>query len=245
MRQIDVHQHLGPCRVFDLDVEVSQLIDSVQRTGLDGIVVQPFPGTDNAKAQHDAIAAMATHAPFEVWGIASVNPHMDADAYRQEVRRCVEELGFVGVKLHTIGHAVNPGSRDAAVVFETARELGIAVMVHTGDGVPFADPAALLGPAKDHPDLPIVLAHAGGGTFTGAALAVARECSNIYLEPSWCKTPDIGAMVELLGADRVMFGADLPFNVEPEMQKITALSLAPRDMEAVLSRTAQSVFGLA
>lgn len=244
MKHLDVHQHLGPCRVFDLEVAAEELATAVDRTGLHGCLVQPFPGADDAAKQHDAIADMGATAPFRVWGIASLNPHMPADAYRKEITRCVRELGFVGVKLHTIGHAVNPGGADALKIFETAAELDIPVMVHTGDGVPFADPAAVLGPARDFPEVRIVLAHAGGGTFTGSAIAVASAAPNVYLEPSWCKTPDIGAMIKMLGVDRVMFGADLPNNVTPEKSKFQSLGLTSRDLEAVLSGTAADVYRL-
>jgi predicted TIM-barrel fold metal-dependent hydrolase len=48
------------------------------------------------------------------------------------VERCVKELKFVGVKLHTIGHGVNPLTEDGDLVFATAFELGIPAMVHTG-----------------------------------------------------------------------------------------------------------------
>lgn len=243
-QHIDVHQHLGPCNVFDLEVTKSQLATAVDETPLDGCIVQPFPGTADAPLQHDAIADLARTAPFKVWGIASINPHIPDDDYRSEVRRCVQDLGFVGVKLHSIGHAVHPGSRDGRKVFETAQELGIPVMVHTGDGVPFADPTAVLGPAQEFPDVSIVLAHAGMSTFAGNAIAVARVCPNVYLEPSWCKTPEIGAMIDTLGADRVMFGADLPYNVRPETEKFQALGLSQRDLEAVMWGTASSVFKL-
>lgn len=242
---LDAHQHLGPCRVFDLDVDEAALTQAAHEGSLTGAVIQPFPGAPDPVAVHDRIAAFAQRADFPCWGLASLTPHQDDDAYRSEVRRCVQTLGFVGVKLHTIGHAVNPGSADAARVFEVAQELDIPVMVHTGDGVPFADPAAVLPRAREFPNVRIVIAHAGGGMFAGSAMAVAQDCSNVYLETSWCKTPEIGLMIEKLGAHRVMIGADLPFNIAPELSKYKALRLSARDEEVVLSRTAGEVFRIA
>lgn len=239
---IDAHQHLGPCRVFDLNIEEAALTSGLQRAGCRGAIVQPFPGAPDASETHDRIARLMSNEDLACWGLVSLTPHQDDDTYRAEVRRCVQDLGFVGVKLHTIGHAVHPGSVDAARVFEVAMELDIPVMVHTGDGVPFADPAVVLPRARDFPNVRVVLAHAGGSTFAGSAMAVAEASPNIYLETSWCKTPEIGEMIERLGSDRVMFGADLPSNIEPEKYKYEALGLRPRDMEAVLERTACEVF---
>ena len=92
--------------------------------------------------------ATSIHGRF--YGLASLTPHQDRDAYRREVERCVKQLKFVGVKIHTIGHSVNPLSEDADFVFQTASELGIPVMVHTGPGVPFALPALCIPPARKY-----------------------------------------------------------------------------------------------
>jgi len=91
---------------------------------------------------------MKAQYPERFLGIASINPHL-GDACLKEIRRCVENLGFVGVKLHTIGHAVLPTSRDALRVFELANELGVPVLVHTGTGIPFAQPSLCL-PIADY-----------------------------------------------------------------------------------------------
>ena len=45
-------------------------------------------------------------------------------------------------------------------------------MVHTGNGVPFADPINLAYIAKDFNDVPIIIAHAGGGMHFQQALFV-------------------------------------------------------------------------
>jgi predicted TIM-barrel fold metal-dependent hydrolase len=153
-------------------------------------------------------------------------------------------LGFVGVKLHTIGHALDPGSTDASTVFRTAHQLGVPVMVHTGPGMPFADPSLLIARAREFPDVTIVLAHAGAAIVTGTAIAAAEVCDNIVLETSWCRPGDIGAMIARLGADRVMFGSDAPNNVSTEVAKYASLDLTPQQREAVLEGTARRVFHL-
>ncbi len=239
---LDAHQHLGACRVFDLNIDEAALTGGFRESGLQGAIIQPFPGAPDPVETHDRIAAFVADSDFSCWGLASLTPHQDEDAYKAEVRRCVQALGFVGVKLHTIGHAVNPGSTDAARIFEVAEELDIPVMVHTGDGIPFADPAAVLQRAREFPDVRVVLAHAGGSAFAGSAIAVAETSPNVYLETSWCKTPEIGMMIDRLGAERVMLGADLPFNIDPEVHKYRALRLSPRDEEAVFRGTASEVF---
>lgn len=156
----------------------------------------------------------------------------------------MDELGFVGIKLHTVGHAVNPLSSDATVVFDLARELKVPVMVHTGPGIPFALPAHCLPRAREYPDVSIILAHAGFIFLTGEAYAVACECPNVYLETSWLFGDDVAWLVKSLGADRVMMGTDLPKNVAPALAIAESAELTDAEKQAYLGGTASKVFGL-
>jgi predicted TIM-barrel fold metal-dependent hydrolase len=241
---IDTHVHLGTCRVFGRDQHADTVLASMDENGVALSIVQPYPGAPDARRVHDDIAELRESSGGRVVGLASFNPHRDAAEYFAEIERCVRELGFVGVKLHTIGHALDPASADATTVFGTAHELGVPVMVHTGPGMPFADPSLLIARAREFPDVTIVLAHAGAAIVTGTAIAAAEVCNNIVLETSWCRPGDIGAMIGRLGADRVMFGTDAPNNVSTEVAKYGALDLTPAQREAVLEGTARRVFNL-
>lgn len=241
---IDAHMHLGDCRVFDLNVTEDELLRSMDENHVDVSVVQPFPGASDVGTVHKRIWSLAKGHRGRIYGMASVNPHAPKQQYVDEVTRCVESYGFVAVKLHTIGHAVSPLGSDATTVFETAAKLGVAVMVHTGMGLPFAAPALVLPRAKEFRAVPIVLGHAGFVISTGDAYVAAKECSNVYLEPSWCMKDAIGWLARDLGADRVMMGSDLPSNTHVELHKIRALDLGKEKEEQVLGGTAARVFRL-
>jgi len=241
---IDAHTHLGTCRVFGSDVPREVLSRAMDEHAVDLAVVQPFPGAPDPAAVHDEIAALAREHPGRFAGLASLNPHLDPEVYRAEITRCVRDLGFVAVKAHAIGHALNPLTPDARMVFEVATDLGVPVMVHTGPGIPFAEPAMWIPLARAFPDTTVVLAHAGAGIFTGPAVVAAEVCSNVILETSWCNPQDIGRAVRTLGPERVMFGSDMPFNVGPELAKYRAAGLTEAQLEGPLWRTAARVFRL-
>lgn len=241
---VDAHHHIDSCRVFDLDQDEESVLATMDRNEVSACLMQPFPGAPNPREVHDHIANLTKRLPGRIFGVVSLNPHTDPDTYRSEARRCVKDLGFVAIKLHTIGHAVNPLSRDGETVFETARELGVPVMVHTGPGVPFADPAMVLPRAQQFPDLTFVLAHAGFGVFSGSAVAVARACPNVVLETSWSPGYDIAWMVRELGPRRVMFGSDLLTNTATELTKYRSLGLSDPDLQTVLGETARETFKL-
>lgn len=243
-RIIDAHAHLGKCCVFDLVNTEQELLRRMDECEIDATIVQPYPGAPDAEETHDRIAEMCAKHPGRFFGLASVSPHGNHDAYRREVERCIRDLNFVGVKLHTIGHAVNPLSEDGDFVFSTAHDLGIPAMVHTGPGVPFALPSLCIPAAQKYPGLKIILAHAGFGVFSAEAQVAASVCGNLYLETSWCLGEDIRWMISTLGPERVMLGTDLPTNVPVEIAKYRALDLDPRVYAQVMGRTACEVFKL-
>jgi predicted TIM-barrel fold metal-dependent hydrolase len=244
LKVVDAHAHLGECCVFGLLSTEEQLVRRMDESGIDATIVQPYPGAKNAAETHDRIAEMCVKHPGRFFGLASVSPHGDFDAYRREVERCVRDLNFVGVKLHTIGHSVNPLTEDGDRVFSTAHELGIPVMVHTGPGVPFALPSLCIPAARKYPGLNIILAHAGFAVFSAGAQVAASVCSNLFLETSWSIGDDIRWMISTIGADRVMMGSDLPTNVPVEVAKYQALDLEPEVYDKVMGGNAIEIFKL-
>ncbi len=241
---IDAHAHLGECCVFGLLSTEEEMLRRMEECGVDATIVQPYPGAKNACQTHDRIAEMCARHPGRFFGLASLTPHGNYDAYRREVERCVKDLHFVGVKLHTIGHGVNPLSEDGDRVFATAHALGVPAMVHTGPGVPFALPSLCIPAAQKYPGLKIILAHAGFAVFSAEAQVAASVCGNLYLETSWCIGEDIRWMISSIGPERVMMGADLPSNVPVEFAKYRALDLASEVYDRVMGGTAVEVFHL-
>jgi predicted TIM-barrel fold metal-dependent hydrolase len=241
---VDAHSHLGTCRVFDSDQRGPDLLAAMDRNEVHASVVQPFPGAPNAAEVHDQIAALARDNPGRIFGMASLTPHQDQGAYRAEVERCVRELGFRAVKAHVLGHAINPRTKDARLVFETAADLDIPVMVHTGHGVPFAEPTMWVDLAREFSGVTVILGHAGAPGFTGPAIVAASVAENIVLETSWCSPHDIGRAIKAVGPDRVMFGSDLQFNHSVELAKYNAIGLDDEVLGLTLGANARRIYGL-
>jgi predicted TIM-barrel fold metal-dependent hydrolase len=243
MKIVDAHAHLGTCNVFDLDVPFESLLGAMDANGVRTAVVQPFPGCKNPVELHDRIAEMSDKYPGRFFGVASVSPHL-GDPCLKEIKRCVKDLGFVGVKLHTIGHAVLPTSRDALKLCELANDLGVPLLVHTGTGIPFAQPSLCLPVARRFPDLKLILCHAGYAVFAPEATIVAMEASNIYLEPSWCTSVQLRRMIRELGSERVLMGSDLPDNLATEIAKAKSIGLTDAELSDYLGGSASRIFKL-
>lgn len=241
---IDAHAHLGFDEIFDDDFTEAALLEYQQQNGIDVTLVQPATVHDLAavRAQHDVIADLVRRYPGRFYGIANPNPHLPGDAYAREVTRCIAELGFVGIKVHPLAHAVNPLGRHGRRAFALAAELGVPVMVHTGNGLPWAAPSLLAPLAESHPQLNIILAHAGGMICAAEATLLAEKYPNVYLELSWIAGFLISDWARSLGAQRVMFGADHTGNAATELAKYRSLGLTAEELSWVEGRSAAAVF---
>ena len=244
MRIIDAHMHLGEDLLYLTDDSEELLLRTMENCGVSELVLQPGIVARDQRQAHERIRRFADAHPGRVHGMACFHPLMGDEAYRGLVRWAVKDLGFKSIKMHPAAFAMAPSHPAAERIYELAEELDVAVMIHTGNGSPAALPALCIPVARTHPQLRLVMGHAGGGAYGAEALVVAQECPNVYLETSWTTVYDLAAMVAKLGPRRVMFGTDVPPNVPVELAKYRALGLSDADLEWCFWKTASEAFRL-
>ena len=249
MRIIDSHCHLGGCSVFGFNIDEESLLKNLENNKVDAAIVQPFPGAQpDAKSVHDRIFKLSKKYPKKIFGIASINPNFGEKQVKYEIERCIKELGFVGVKCHTLGHAANPILPAGDLIFKIASQLNVPINVHTGQGIVFAAPSLNILKARQYPDLKIILAHSGMMIFTTEAYITATEANNIYLETSWNSAEDIEWLINSLGSKRIMLGSDAytnaMLNQKVEIYKYKIINISNKQKEDVLFNTANKVFKL-
>lgn len=241
----DVHMHLGKDVVFEFNNTEQELLDGMNRYHVDGGVIQPSVGRPYLKDTreiHDQIARMcAEHTEKKLYGMASINPHFTYDDFENEAVRCVKDLHFVAIKITPVGHAVDLKTPDAFHVCETARMLGIPVMVHTGMGIPFADPINMIPIVKSFPDVTFILAHAGANFYTSQAIYIVENYKNVFIETCGSGVGEALAVVKAVGSRRVMFASDAVIQLPMEIQKYHTI-LKEEEKEDVFWRTAEEVF---
>lgn len=240
----DTHIHIGTARHSGRRHHAADIIRSMDDFGVDRSVAIPFPVVEDYRREHDEIGAAIRDYPGRFIGAACLNPFIPEQAFRDEVRRCREEYGFRALKFQPQYQGLNPLLESSAFLFETAIENRMALIVHTGSGIPFALPSMYLLAAKQYPELTIILAHCGGGgIFLGEAIVAASLFPNIVLELSSLMPHQVHEVLHRVSSDRLMAGSDLPENLEIEMSKILRLSVSDADKSNILSGTAAKVFG--
>jgi len=240
----DAHCHLGTALHSGRRHSASMILDLMDRHGVDRALAIPFPAVRSHREGHDEIgAAVLTHGDRLV-GAACLSPFSGEAAFRDEVRRCREQYGFRALKIQPQFQAMDPLSERYNFVFETALENDVALVCHTGSGVPYALPSAFMPAARAFPQLKIVLAHCGGGgLLLPDAIVAALFCPNIYLELSTLMPNHVLQVLSRVPASRLMAGSDLPENLDVELGKIQNLDVPEAARRDILWNTACAVFG--
>lgn len=217
---------------------------AMDAAGIDVQVLSPVPITlttwadaqlaaDFARAQNDAIAAVAAAAPDRFRWFASV-PLQDVELAVGELQRVRRELRADGVQIGTEVHGRELDHAALRPFFRAAAELGLAVFVHPTDGVgairrggqPYefglgmltdtamAAAALVFGGVLDElPSLRVGLAH-GCGSFPWAYPRLARGAT-LGAAGAAVDLPRTDALVRRLWADTLVFDpAHLPLLVQ-------------------------------
>lgn len=192
-----------------------KIIEEMDEAGIDKAVACSL----GQKIDNDYIASGVERYPDRIIGFGGVNPR-DEDATEQ-VRKCFEEYGFHGLKLHPTMDGYHFADHDLLdPVFEVMAEYEAVAIVNALDDQ-FVSPLRIEEIAKHYPDVPVLIAHMGTVWDVTEAILVAGRTDNIYLETSSALGIDVSMAYEELGPEKLVYGSDWPAdNFEVERLKI-------------------------
>jgi hypothetical protein len=252
---IDADTHISPTPEGGNSITTDELLQHMDRAGVDKALawLQPPYLRDVRPANRYIHDAMRAH-PDRILGFGWVDPHLGVDAMRDEITRCVDDYGFYGVKLNGAQNSfyIDEPTR-ALPLIDAIAEAGTRIAFHIGtDAYDKTHPFRLGKIAQRHPDLPILAVHMGGVAhhdLTNAMIEIAAEHNNITLIGSAVRARPILKAIKTLGADRVCFGSDTPFNLmRVEVAKYNALldgEVTPEEHAAIMGGNIARLFGIA
>lgn len=236
-RVLDAHVHMQPWRMLRPEAEAvmthgrddAAQLRALQEDpaafeaylaaeGIDRAVLVNYVSPDVMgfpPAVNDWIAAYCRERARLV-PMGSVHPRAVPDA-RMEAERLVR-LGIRAFKVHPAHQLLYPHDEGYQPVYEVAARERIPVTIHTGTSVfpraknRFADPIHVDDVAADHPDLAILVAHAGRPLWGETAFFLARRHANVYLELSGIPPKRLLGFLPRLGevAEKCVWGSDWP-----------------------------------
>ena len=215
---IDADVHISPFQESGR-IQVTELIQRMNDSGVSKALtwLQPHYFRDVELGNRYIFESAKTY-PDRILGFGWADPHHGVNSAVDTAIKCMDEYDFYGVKLNGAQNEffIDEENFSIPVVDEIAKRNKIAAFHIGTDAYETTHPFRLGKIAKQFPDLKILAVHMGGVAhrdLTNAMIEIAESYTNIYLIGSAVKTKAILKAIKVLGADRVCFGSDTPFEL--------------------------------
>jgi predicted TIM-barrel fold metal-dependent hydrolase len=218
---IDCHGHLGRWPLTNMPrTSVEEMIETMDRLGVDKLCLSSFLACFcDFKRGNDVLAATVRQHPDRLIGQIVVNPNYPHEVL-PELERWEGHPGMRMLKIHPLLHDYPVDGLGYREFWRYADEKELVVLSHTWESDQNCGPHQLAKIAREHPRVQIILAHAGGTQEgCGQAIEAVKEHDNLYLDTatSQLHVGMIERFVGEVGADRLLFGSDIPL-LEPAAQ---------------------------
>ena len=240
---------------YDEDgVPVPAALDALfEREGVDRVLLfcEYSPRATGIQPIEDNLP-LVEHNPERFRLVANVNPHLH-HPLASEVERQLD-LGAVALKVHPVHGGFDAGDKELYAAYHVCADRGVPVIVHTGSSsfpgarARFGDPALLLDPVDDFPEVDFVFAHGGRGWWYDTAAFLAQSTPNVWLDLAGlppAKLYEYYARFDLARlATRMVFGTDWPGipGVAHNARALAALGWPEEVLRGVLSGNAAKLF---
>ena len=227
---IDADTHISPTGEDAVAITFDELLRRMDRAGVDKALTWLRPPYMREIAESNAYVHQAVQRhPDRILGFGWADPRLGLDKAKEAVRRCIYDYGFYGVKLNGAQNSFYIDHPDVSLpIVEEIAKTGKLLAFHVGtDAYETTHPFRVAKIARMFPEVQILMVHMGGVAhhdLSNAAIEIAQECPNLTLIGSAVRAQAILKAVKLLGASRVCFGSDTPFELmHVEVAKYNAL----------------------
>jgi predicted TIM-barrel fold metal-dependent hydrolase len=235
------------------DVPLSATLGAMDAAGVEVGLTSAWWGPHGALIGNDEVAAFVREHPGRLLGLASVDLTNPMKAIR-ELRRCVRDLGFRGLRIVPWLWGLPPDDRRYYPLYAECIELDVPFCLQVGHTGPLltSEPGRpiphLENVALEFPELRIVAGHIGA-PWTQEMISLATKFPNLYVDTSAYKASRYPAdFVEFMrgrGAKKVMFGTNYPMLTPSAcLEGLASLGLDPEATERFLHGNAREVFKL-
>jgi predicted TIM-barrel fold metal-dependent hydrolase len=236
-----------------------ELIASMDEAGISVSVITNIGWTTHELCveTNDYILESISRYPKRLIGFCAVQPQSPEGAVA-EIERCARAgIKGVGEMRPDIQLLDLSDELMMAPFVETLRKFKLILLTHASEPVGHdypgkggITPDVLYPFITSFPDLTIVCAHWGGGLpFYALMPEVKKAMANVFFDTAASPllyTPQVyNQVIQLVGADKVLFGSDYPLLAQGQLLKeIKALNLPEETESLILSDNARRLLGI-
>lgn len=242
---LDAHVRIGRGR--EVDLSPSQLLDRMDRLGIDAALIAPaerFIAIDNDEGNAlTGRAAERSAGRLFAYGVA--NPWRGAAAL--DTLRRARDVGAVALAVDAALQGFDLHDHLLDPMLELAGEFDWPVYVRTGTP-PTALPLPLASLARRYSHLTFVMGRSGATDFWIDAVPALVYAANLLADTSYAPWDTVLTSFSehpRVGAGRVVFSTDAPYTVpEAEIDRVVSWPITQLERAKVLGRTMRRTIGL-
>lgn len=248
---VDAHAHMGPWYNFHVPEggSAASMVHAMDLAGFDMVIASPHVaiGPDWRQGNAD-VAAAAKQFPGRIVPFVTVNPNYRRAEVEAEIAHWEQETGIVAFKLHPSCHGRRASDDGYFPVYEYAEAHSLPILSHCWDGDSLGGTSTVNGLAGMFPKVTFIIGHsASSWEVMQAAALEAKQRENVYLDLTGSRLLRglLEEMVRRVGAQRVLFGTDVPFiDPRPGLGRVLMADLSDDDKRLILGLNAKRVFRL-
>ncbi|RIK87899.1 MAG: amidohydrolase [Planctomycetota bacterium] len=248
-RILDFHAHLDERWLHVRCDTPAHAVDALDRFEVEAACVFTIMGFyEDCRPHNDALLRRADEFPDRLIPFATVDPKQGRAAV-EELQRCLANPRFRGVKFHPWLQAFAPNMlRDTMLeILHVAAQHRAPVLFHDGTP-PYSTTYQIAELARWSPETTVVLGHAGSADYVNPAAELIRDLPNLYGCFCGPRPGDLVHLVEVGGAEKILFGSDFGaagWRLLPErIDNVLEAGLDPRDLDNVLYANAARLLKL-
>jgi predicted TIM-barrel fold metal-dependent hydrolase len=233
---IDSHTHWGPSLTMGMTVSTNELIRQADACHVRRIVIFPFPSTaiDDERINESVLRECRNEQRFIPYYYIP-----------EDLRPIPAGKGFKGGKWHW-----TRGVQDSTSNYEVLEDPGLDLFI---EGSEAADLPIVLEEEFEFTKsfvarttrLKLIIPHLGllGGD-PEIFLKAFRHRTNVYFDTALADRETIFKFIKDIGADRILFGSDIPFStMRNELGKILDLDIPGEEKSLILSGNLKRLIG--
>lgn len=259
---IDMHGHLGNINFAPFwQADAEKLEEHLNNAGVDRLCVSSARSIMYDVKEGNKELAAALEKTEKLLGYVTVNPMFPESI---DDLKYLENPKFIGVKVHPDYHGYDAASKDAQKFLDKVASKTSLILFHVScmPGTGFADAGVVAKFASEHPDTNFVMAHLAGifqngiypyfPNMRGLEIVNKYLSKNIYVDTAhylmYVYPGVMEKMLELLGAENIVFGTDCPLQgplqMRFAMETIQSLDIPQSGKDKILCGNAKKLLGM-
>lgn len=202
---------------------------------------------DRLKASNEWVCELSKSHP-EFVPFIGIDPWiLEPDEMEAHVKEMVQDWGAKGIKIHPVSQGFYMHDSRMSGVWSACIDLNLPVLTHIGPaktGEQYSTPEALFPFMNIYPEIRIVMAHMGGGSWRQIP-KFAEIYPNAYYDIceiiEWTGAPhaptdlDLSKLILKVGVEKVMMGSDFPwYNILHTVERVNELPILTKEQKQLI-----------